>query len=100
MKRIGENARRRGIMAQLPQANRCALLRGSTSWASVMLMAEISEPSEPPEAPESVKWVRWLWHHFTQEGEVIRKAPLAFVVTISAGGLLFFAIVQSRFSGE
>jgi len=66
-----------------------------------MLMAEISEPSEPPpEAPEGVKWVHWLWHHFTQEGEVIRKAPLAFVVTVSAAGLLIFAMIQWRVSGE
>jgi hypothetical protein len=75
-------------------------LRNHGSGVRVMVMAEISETSEPPEAPEGVKWVRWFWHHFTQEGEVIRRAPVAFAASVSAIGVLIYIAVQWRESEE
>lgn len=34
--------------------------------------------------PEPVKWIQWIWKHLTQEGDVIRRAPLAFVLIVVA----------------
>lgn len=39
-------------------------------------------PFEPPESPDIVRWIRWLHHHFTGEGEVIKHAPVVFVVSV------------------
>jgi hypothetical protein len=47
---------------------------------------------EPPEAPEWLKTVQWFVHHFTREGQMIRQAPVAFIVTsvLTAWGFHWF----------
>jgi hypothetical protein len=48
-------------------------------------MTENITPNLPegPDPPEAVKWVRWAVHHFVYESEVIRRAPIAFVVAVA-----------------
>lgn len=41
---------------------------------------ELPDLPEAPETPEWLKTVHWIVHHLTSEGQVIRQAPVAFLV--------------------
>jgi hypothetical protein len=61
--------------------------------------SQIPPLPEPPEPPEAVKWVRWIFHHFANEGKVIRQAPGAFVIAVAIIGCLVFIVLQWHHAG-
>ena len=59
-----------------------------------MTNREPTVPPEAPEAPEAIKWLRWLAHHFSREGKVIRGAPVAFTLAVSALVILTYLAAE------
>lgn len=66
-------------------------------------MPEQSPPSgfpEAPEPPEAVKWIRWIIHHFQQEGHVIRRAPVAVLLSGAILGGAAFLYLRAGFQTQ
>src|SRR6185437_1825663 len=62
----------------------------------------MESPSEPesPETPSLVVWGRWLLHHAMQEGGVIRKAPLSFIIAVVVATAVFAWCIHWWIAGE
>jgi hypothetical protein len=50
-----------------------------------------------PETPESAKWAAWILHHFRQERDTMKGAPVFFLAVAAIGILLGYLVSAARF---
>jgi hypothetical protein len=63
-------------------------LRDSASGGRVTIVVDLPEMPEVPETPSVFGYAQFVWNHIVREGSVIRRAPMAFIISMIIVGTL------------